>query len=54
MKITISTQENNKRIEMGSFENPKYASQFVEAVLNEAITKREYIKLTVDCAEEDK
>ena len=53
MKITVATHDITKRIEMGSFENPKYASQFVEAVIKEAMDKREYIKLIVDVAEED-
>ena len=55
MKVIISLVENGvKKHKLGEFDSPKYASQFVEAVLSDRMNRNEYIRLYVECAEEDK
>ena len=54
MKVIISTESNSiEKKKLGEFDEANYAAPFVEAMLNIAKSKKEYIKLVVELVEED-
>lgn len=54
MKITVSTENSTmKKTKIGEFDNPRFASMFVDSILQTSQTSKEYIKLIVESAEED-
>ena len=55
MKVIVSMEAaQSKKIKLGEFESPYYASLLAESVLKSKLDNKEYVKISIELAEEEK
>lgn len=55
MNVIVSMEtDQSKKIKLGEFESPYYASLLAESVLKSKLDNKEYVKISIELAEEEK